>query len=97
MPKPLEQAAEEIRAALPPLMEGYYVTPTDDGSDCILIGNDELAFAVTRRQIDDNIHITMATKTFPKLLQAISQHHATIAAETDLKMAADIVQTYARS
>lgn len=97
MPKTLEQAAEEIRSALPPLMAGYYVKPSEDGlSDMVLIGNADLAFAVTRAQIDDNIHIMMATKTFPILLQAIAQHHATISSETDLKMAADIVETYAR-
>jgi hypothetical protein len=69
MPKTIQQVADEVRAALPPLPEGFYVRPAD--GDNIIVGNDDLAFALTRRQIDDNIHMTPATSTFPLLLEAL--------------------------
>jgi hypothetical protein len=95
--KLLKQIADEISAALPPLREGYYVKPSDDNTGNILIGNNDLAFVITRLDIEGNLHIEKATKSFPVLLSAIAQHHAVIAAETDLKVATDIVETYARS
>ena len=49
MPKTIQQVADEIRAALPPLPVGFYVKPAE--GDNIIVGNDELAFTVTRRQV----------------------------------------------
>ena len=70
MPKTIQQVADEIRAALPPLPVGFYVKPAE--GDNIIVGNDELAFTVTRRQVDDNMHLTAATATFPRLLEALA-------------------------
>ena len=69
MPKTIEQVAEEIKAALPPLPPGLYVKPAE--GDNIIVGNDDLAFAITRRQIDDNIHLVAARETFPRLMEAV--------------------------
>lgn len=97
MPKTLDEAAAEIRAILPTLKPGFYVKPSDGIDDCILVGNSDLAFAVTRNEIDDNLHIERAKKTFPFLLSSLAQHYAVLACETDANTARSIVDAYGNS
>lgn len=96
MPKSLENAAAEIRSALDPLPDGYYVKPEPE-ADAILVGTEELAFAISRLAIEDGVHIRHAKESFPALRAAVAQHHATIAADSDVAMLQSVARAHARA
>lgn len=79
----LDRAVEDIKAALPPLPDGFFVRR--EGDQGVLVGNAELAFALTPKDIADNNHVYRATKSYPALLMALAQHHALMAASYDRK------------
>jgi hypothetical protein len=77
MPKTIRMIADEVRNALE-LPAGYYVKVDD--ADNILVGNDDLAFAITRKQIDDGLAVTTACAAFPGLLAAVAKYRTRVEA-----------------
>lgn len=68
----IQQICDEIVGEIGPLPTGFYVRPEYSAlADGILIGNDDLAFFVSRRMIDDNLHLTCVKATWPKLLELV--------------------------
>ena len=68
MPIPIAMIADEVRRVLD-LPDGYYVKVTDD--DSIVVGNGDLAFAITRKRIEDGLAVGTARFLFPALVKAI--------------------------
>ena len=69
--------ADEVRNALE-LPAGYYVKVDD--ADNILVGNSDLAFAITRKQIDDALAVETACAAFPGLLAAVAEYRTRVEA-----------------
>ena len=70
--------ADEIREYLSPLPDTFFVTP-DSETGSILIGNDALAFAITKSTIDDGNALHAAKETFPQLLDAMAAKYSELA------------------
>lgn len=73
MAKPLDVVVDEIRAALAPLPDGYWVKG-EPSTNNVIIGTDELAFAITGNDIRDNLYIEHAKRGFPGLVLAVAQY-----------------------
>lgn len=71
-------ADEIMEALLPQHPEGFgprkeYHVDVDEPTGNIIIHNDILGFAITRRTIEDNVHIKTAKISFGWLMKAIEQ------------------------
>jgi len=88
----LDKAVEEIKAALPPLPEGFFVRKDSDATS-IVIGNEVLGFAVTYNSVADNLHINQVKHAFPFLLKCLAQWHALMAACYDKEMLFSIAKS----
>ena len=65
----IDIAAQEIKDALD-LPRGYTITIERQH---IVIGNDRLAFTISRENIERGVHIEIAKYNLPRLLQAADQ------------------------
>lgn len=64
------QAANEVREAIAPLPDGYFVGIAGDGSDRIFVGNADLCFSIHKHQIEDDVHVNIALVLYPQLIMA---------------------------
>jgi hypothetical protein len=69
MPRTIQSFVDEIVEAIGPLPDGFYASPTV--YDSIIVSNDKLGFAITRKASDDGLAIELAKKAFPMLLRCI--------------------------
>ena len=67
--KTIEDVRDETAAALD-VPDGFYVRVDGDGA-YILVGNRDLAFAITRKEIEDGLAVDRAKAAFPHLLKAV--------------------------
>lgn len=72
MPFSIEDVAAEFRAEHPNLPHGIKIT-IEPLTDSLLVGNDELAFVITRAVIADNLHKPVFEASLKHLVQILSE------------------------
>lgn len=72
MPLSIKDVAAQIHATVDPLPGGIRLW-IDYTTDSILIGNNDWAFAITRKAIADNLHILYAQQALPELLKCMTK------------------------
>lgn len=68
MPVLLDEVADELKSRQSNLPFGIKLT-VDHVHDCILVGNDDAAFCITRANIDDNLHLSIFDGTISRLIE----------------------------
>lgn len=66
----MDAAAKELFEAIAPIMPDDYMVWVDVSGEGILVGTAEKAFVVTRREIEDGVHIAHAKATLAALAAA---------------------------
>lgn len=66
----IQEAAHEVIRALGLPRDGMILT-IEDGH--MLIGNSDLAFAITKKRVDEGQHVATALYMFPRLLEIIKE------------------------
>ena len=94
MPLTIDEVIEQIRGALGNhLPDSIGVTRGDDG-DHIIIGNSDLAVAITRKDIDEGFAVVRAVCSIAPLRMALAQHYTMMAAQLDRAMFLSIASSF---